>query len=332
VLRFHEQRLTHSSGVFESYCLALTNVGTASIITCLAVLETAPPLTTVKSAVTQALEAYPLLKCHVLTPLEPRPRFTFNKALGADAVVRVAASATSGHVDIILAEMEHGSSFDLYAGPMWRVTLYESSTAGGHARLALTMNHVLSDGVGLRNLFGQLLACITSSVPILAAATGESALAPALEDTMDTRASWVSLLRLAYWEILPKLLPRALRPASCWPNPPPSPPHTRPVRAALAQVSASQLAELKAAGKARGVRTLQPLLHVVSLCALDGAVRAAGARATPVRIRTTTPMSLRTAAAGHPAATGNYFGAYDGGDYAGPQHSGNSHARTRPLW
>jgi hypothetical protein len=304
--------LTYGSGLFESYCVARTNFGVAPIVTCFAVLETALSLTTVKSAVSQALEAYPLLKCHIHTPFEPRPRFAFNTALDAGSIVRVAASSPGGPVDIILAEIEHGTSFDLYAGPIWRVTLYESGTASGHSHLALTMNHVLSDGVGLRNLFGQLLAYITASVPIRVAATGESALAPAVEDTLDVQLSWASALRNV---IIPALLPRALRPPSCWPNPPPESPHMRRPRAVLTQVPAPQLAALKAAGKARGVRTLQPLLHVASLCALDGAVRAAGGRAAPVQIRTTTPMSLRAAAAGHPAATGNYVGKYDM-DYA----------------
>jgi hypothetical protein len=292
--------LTHCSGHFESTFLALTNFGTAQIITGLAVLETAPSLATVKSAVSQALEAYPLLKCHIHTPIEPRPRFAFNKALDADAIVRVAASAPNAPVDIIFAEIEHGNAFDLYGGPLWRVALYESSTAGGYVQLALTMNHVLSDGVGLRNLFGQLLACITASVPFPAAATGQSALPPAIEDTMDVRIPQPSA---------------APRPPNYWPNPPPAPPNTRPVRAACAQVPAPQLAALKEAGKARGVRTLHPILHVAALCALDGAVRAAGGSAAPVNIRTTTSMSLRAAAAGHPTATGNYVGKYDV-DYA----------------
>jgi hypothetical protein len=306
--------LTHGSGLFESFCFALTNVGTPPIVTCIAALETVPPLTTVKSAVAQALAAYPLLKCHIPISFQPRPRFAFNKALDPDAIVRVAASAPSG-VDIMLAELEHGKSFDFDAGPIWSLTLYESSIAGGHAQLALTMNHVLCDGVGLRNLFGQLLACIMSSVPIPATTNGESALAPTIEDTVDVHLSWASALSLVCTTILPTLLPRALQPRSHWPNPPPLPPQTQPVRAALTQVSAPQLAALKAAGKARGVRTLHPILHVASLCALDGAVRAAGGSAAPVCIRTTLPISLRAAAAGHPAATGNYVGKYEV-DYA----------------
>jgi hypothetical protein len=171
------------------------------------------------------------------------------------------------------------------------VTLYE----GSQSRLAIALDHTVCDGLGGRNLLGQLLQLLSSKEELIHAIEGAKNLPLPLESTMD---------------VTPLSEPETTGPTNSteaeqviWPNPPLVVPYTRSSRVELITVSAQDISKIKVVGKSHGVQTLHPLLHAITLASLS-----ATANFKPIKVVTSTPVSLRDPNLGHPYATGNYVG------------------------
>jgi len=174
-------------------------------------------------------------------------------------------------------------------------------------RLVLSLNHILTDGIGGRNLLSELLEYLQSKPKHIAALPDLTVphLPPTLESSVDVRPRLLHMLHVVFLELVAPHLPWFLRPRPPlphWPNPPPVAPYTCAPRVALFQLPATLLPALKRTGQAHAVRTLHPLLHTIGLFALYHATDHAG----PLRVKTWTPISQRSPEAGHPACTGNY--------------------------
>lgn len=199
-------------------------------------------------------------------------------------------------------------ALDVRAGPLWHTTLYVADS-NAPASLVLTIHHVLSDGVGSRNLLSELLRLLAQPSPIAAKHDVARAVAPpTLEATVDVRPSWMHLVHVVLAELLFPRLPAWLRPQPrlVWPNPPRVKAQTRPPRVAFLRIAAAEVTGLKTAAKAHGVCTLHPLLLAVSLYALWNAA----GRPQRVQMDASTPTAERKPALGHPLCTGNYVSSH----------------------
>lgn len=288
-------------GPYERYSLCRTLVGHPPVISYIAVLASTPSESTIQASIAHLLVQYPLLKCHIADPHTAHPRYVHEPSLNAKDVFR-GASSDASHADILKAELDAArEEFDVHKSPLWRVTLYTGMAA---PRLALTLNHTLSDGIGGRNLLGQLLSLLPSPP---ASALPVDALPPTLESTVDVRPGYLHLLSTVFSELIAPRLPSFITSPKTpiWPNPTPIVPAKGRVCVLAVSIPSDWIPRLKSSGAAHGVKTLQPLLHTCALAALSAAVED-----QEIRIATDTPISLRDAGVGHPRATGNYIGSH----------------------
>jgi hypothetical protein len=278
------------TGLYERFSLSRTLVGIPPIITYITSLREAPSLERLNAAIDHLISSYPLLQCAVPYPHTRHPRYVPRGVLHASDVL-VQVRSDSGSAKVLEQELDSGKQFNLHDGPLWRVVLY----GGSVPRLALTLNHLLCDGSGGKNLVGHLLTLLsTENLPEI---TPPSTLPPSMESTV------------------PEFLespteagdngPPPEPDPPLWPNPPPCAPYTRDGRVAVIHISAPEVSKLKDIGKAHSVKTLQPLLHAIAVASLSYAVKG-----LPIHVLTSTPISTRDPVLGHPYATGNYVGGH----------------------
>jgi len=308
-------------GGFERFTVSKANILRPSTVAFLASFQAEPagaiphPVnpSTVKLAVGHLLRQYPLLRCGIAGGRTRTPSFAPRDDTSAEEVVVVVQDEGKSEAQILDDQVNIGLTFDGSRGPLWRVTLYEPSTAGAGPRLSLASAHTIADGSSIRNTFQRLLTLLhplnqhkLSTLPELV-----STLPPALEETVDTKPNLRAMLRLVKDELIkPKF--RAILP----PRPPklipyPEPRNYEPIKTTLLRIPPASTAALKAAAKAHGLATLHPLLQGVILAAVVLASTAAS-RLKPGkkgRLNSITPISLRDPKLGHPDLTGNYISA-----------------------
>jgi hypothetical protein len=295
------------AGGYELFSLARTLIGFPPVLAFAATLNPAPTPDVLMSEIDALLSRYPLLSCCVPNPRVPRPTYERNLSLKAQDIVRLVSSAAPSTPELLGKHMEEANTFDVKTGPLWRVTLYQPSE-GSKATLVMSLNHLLNDGLGTRNMFSEIISKVSST----SAVTGSqddttvalAAFPPTLEETVDVRPGWMQLFEVLFAEVLTPLLPSFLRPRTVpiWPNPPRYQPYIRPPRTVLMQIPAKNVASLKASGRTHGVRTLHPLLMAIAFHALWDA----NGRPATLHGSSCSPFSERDAALGHPPFTGNY--------------------------
>lgn len=202
---------------------------------------------------------------------------------------------------VISSELMDGQSLRVASGGfLWRVVRYLPQQEVGPAFVAMTINHVISDGNSSLVLFNAMLTASTVKTDSVT-----KVFAPAMEDTINCRPGLLHMLKVVWRELLvPKLpgfLSRILGRTPCWPGRAPS-------TAAVGQrqtfkhisLTAHQVTSLKALGKANQVKTLHPILEMAAVVALWQTFSA-------TEIALDSPMSVRDAAQGHPLISGNYI-------------------------
>jgi hypothetical protein len=211
-------------------------------------------------------------------------------------------------MDLVMPELAAADSFDIRTGPLWRVAL-AVDIHGASCKVGLTIHHMIIDGRGGSNLFGEFLSLLSPSAPALPDLVEDPPkLAPAFEATTTLKPSLLLILRALFDAFIIDKLPFALLPTSylpLWVRPAlPRVTHRGAPSAVLMQISAADVQALKAVARAHGVRTLQPVLYTATLAALHTVLGPEDVHYVHAR----TPMSLRTPELGHPAATGNFVG------------------------
>jgi hypothetical protein len=280
-----------AKGGYERFSLSRTLVGSPPVLTFVAVLERDTPLSTLSRNAQRAIEhivaQYPLLRCIVSDTRSRHPSFTSDTSFDETKVLNVISSETDLPAgELVCRELVAAKTLlDLETGPLWRITIHKGPAT---TCIALTLNHVICDGLGGRNLTGDFLRYlfseVTESVPAV------HVLPPALESTIDVSTPRIS---------------EGWNPPAYWPNPPPFQPYTRDIRLELLPFTSADVGRLKAAGRAHGVATLHPLLITIMLTA----VSATWAKDTSIQnVHVGTAISLRDISLGHPYATGNYVG------------------------
>lgn len=110
-----------------------------------------PSSTVLQAGVAELIERYPILQCCVPVPHTPQPKYEFNTAMQVTDIVHTRLSELP-HAQLIERELLAVTQLDLHAGPLWRVTLVQGSAERAGTRLVVSLNHILTDGIGGRNL------------------------------------------------------------------------------------------------------------------------------------------------------------------------------------
>jgi hypothetical protein len=216
-------------------------------------------------------------------------------------------------------------------GFLWRVVRYHNETDSTSdsdmpAYIALTCNHVISDGRSGQALLGALL----SDTAIETSGKEKPTIAPSMQATINCRPSLPFMLEQVWYELivpkLPRFLERKFKMKPCWPFAPPfSHDSDRDNETGKhtfnhIQFSSDALKRLKDCGKANDVKTLQPLLQVAAVVALwisvggNPSKRDASAhKSKSLHTRHACVVSFCQSTLGHPAITGNYISAVDRG-------------------
>ncbi|GAA6014665.1 hypothetical protein JCM10207_006895 [Rhodosporidiobolus poonsookiae] len=306
---------TRELGLYERFSLSRSLSRFAPIVTITAVLRSTTSAFVdaldAHAAIATLLSRYPLLRCAIADKDTTTPRYVLtDAATPANVSAGSSAEGFKSTEQALQAGDAAGQAFDLDKGPLWRVWL--DPAKGDKRRVTLVLHHTLCDGTGTRNLFAELLTLLRQPESI-SAATENTPLAPSLEQTVNTKVGTLALLKVVYSELLAPRLPALLRtpPPPVYPSPPSCAPYLQPHGLKSLSLPASVVAGLKSAAKSHGINTLHPPLYTAALAALAATASAGSLDAPPsFRIAGSTPFSERSAALGHPNATGNYVSAY----------------------
>lgn len=157
------------------------------------------------------IRAFPLLKCCIADGRTRLPRFKEVPVSYEDlsrAIIRDIDTKTTVQ-DIFLQEI--AARLDVETGPLWRLTFYPHEDSSKNY-LAITANHVSTDGKGLANLLQALLS--SSELP------STPCLPPKIEERYTVKPQTVTLLKAAFHHFVKPHLPLFLQPADklFWPT------------------------------------------------------------------------------------------------------------------
>ena len=210
-------------GNLERYMLTQSLVSCDPAMSFAAKLPRANPLATsaVLAAISTLLIRHPLLSCTVPSPKTRTPGFKGrhvepSEVLRGGEEVSLAQCSPTTIEDGLKIGIDAARSIDVQIGPLWQVALLEareaSSTEAGVGEgtmLVLGISHVISDGVGSKNLFEELLALAYHP-----ADSATVAAAPTLESCVDTRPSVRQTFQIIFKEKISPQLPTFLAPTS----------------------------------------------------------------------------------------------------------------------
>ena len=330
--------------------LSFDLLGKPSLVTYVAVYPSSATMPSKERIVKRAealVETYPLLKACVRDAKTTTPKWGI---LSADTLGRVASLVKDVRIqevedlgtratenpqaniprtlqNIFNRELQDKQSVKVASGGfLWRVVRYlgdpDATGTPDHrpAYIALTCNHVISDGRSGQRLLEALL-----SDTELESTKEKPKIAPSMQDTINCRPSLGFMLHQVWYEVivpkLPRFVSRKLRMKPCWPAAPLFGGHVQDLEQGdqLAidhiHLPADSLKQLKERGKANGVNTLHPTLQIAAAVALwiivsDGtqAFDRSGRHSHPLRFDHATAASHRQSDLGHPDITGNYVG------------------------
>ncbi|KDE09548.1 hypothetical protein, variant [Microbotryum lychnidis-dioicae p1A1 Lamole] len=204
---------------------------------------------------------------------------------------------------------------DVSVGPLWKMLHHDRKD---EQSIVLVVHHTLSDGLGSKNLFAQLIQRATR--PDETQVQIPSLLIP-FEHIPQSQEQSVPGLRRLHWSFMAGIMwaevIRPFRPfrliaskrATVLPNPPLVPPYQQLTELRIIRSPNELMARIKARARAKGVSTLHPVL-LTALFASLLSYRNDRNDANDLlidEILLKTPVLVRDAALGHPITTGNYI-------------------------
>ncbi|KAK5246686.1 hypothetical protein LTR20_007379 [Exophiala xenobiotica] len=266
--------------------------------------------------VRRILETYPLLTVSVADRLTRRPRWQQHDSHGreeeiAQGLVHLDPRTTNTVEEVWHEEETAGQNLDLDSGPLWRISIYSIGGSGCFA--ALTLCHIITDGMGALHLF-RLVFGQSRSEPGLDSQPIHT-IPPRAEDTITFTPSLFRACMSIIPEILSPLIPTFLQPyvikQPAFPAPQilPKKPFDcagKRIKLQFGSTSHSLVPGLRKFGTLTGTGSVQSLLHTASIGALLAAISMAS-RDNPLAISTETPISLRNSSL-HPPLGGNFTG------------------------
>lgn len=254
-------------------------------------LKIVPSVQEISSRIERLEASFFLLRCHVADAMSSKPRFT-----ESDGPAVKVAQIPVDHIDVQeLLQREINDDAEVTAtGPrLWRVRLYQTDVS---VALALTINHIITDGVGSHRLLNFLS---DGGIPELKS----TSIAPALEKTMNVKIGLPAILATVWREeVRPRIPGWLLTPNWSGPllNDPRKRPIGHPTGCRLLRIDAVTVKRLKDLAKQHSVVTLQPVIETAFDIALWHEYNTKA-------FWIITPLSERDDKLGHPRITGNYF-------------------------
>lgn len=198
---------------------------------------------------------------------------------------------------------------------LWRIVRYRGASSEAAAFLALTINHVISDGKSGLAMFDALLSeTENTQQPSTDTVPPMEKFPRAMETTIDCRPGYGFMLGVIWNEIviprLPRFIANRMKPTACWPGVPPQagPPSQQIYK--YFSVKSRALANIKALGKQHHVDTLHPIFEMAAVVALWCTAQDPKP-SSPLKVVHSTPISLRDQALSHPIISGNYVAGLD---------------------
>lgn len=296
------------------------------------------------------VKTYPLLKARIIDPRTTKPKWGLLSDVqvdrGLEALVRdirledvddlrLGPSEKNGpklsrYLEAIFtAELQDKQPLRVCSnGLLWRVVRYYRKcdaalqTDSHAAFVALTCNHVISDGTSGQALLGALLSGTEPDYkeagPGLAM---PGSFPPSMQSTLNCRPSLGFILHQIWYELVVPTLPRAIQSIcelkSCWPATPPKPIKCMDEGDAQAfdhvHLTMDRLQRLKHHGKRNGIMTLHPTLQIAAAVALwivvgNGSDKGTLAHKQALELAHASPISYRQTSLGHSPISGNYIG------------------------
>ncbi|KAJ9123219.1 hypothetical protein QFC22_001413 [Naganishia vaughanmartiniae] len=335
----------NSVGNYERYSLARDTTGNPQLITYIATYPIASSLPSVESLRLRArnlVEDYPLLRARVIDSRTISPKWGLLSdgevekgilGLVTDVELEDLAGYTSSRVEIAgnqakptvsaatlekVISQELGNDQPLQAASnnlLWRVTRYRPRTRGVAAFLALTINHVISDGKSGLALFDALLGeTKVTQQPSKETSPPSERFPRALETTVDCRPGYGFMMGVIWNELLiprlPEFIAKRVKRTACWPGVPPLAGLPGQQIHRHLSLSSRTLAKLKATGKRHQVDTLHPIFEIAAVAALWCTI-VDSERPSPLIVGHSTPISIRDGLLSHPIISGNYVAGLD---------------------
>ncbi|KAJ9124461.1 hypothetical protein QFC24_003251 [Naganishia onofrii] len=334
-----------SVGNYERYSLARDTTGNPQLITFVATypnVASLPSVEDLQSQTRKLVEEYPLLRARVIDGRTTSPKWgllsdedvekgiqelvtdvEFAVSTGRSALVsdnneeQTKSTGLTAALEIILTQ-ELGNDQSLRVAPdkfLWRIVRYRTGTSEASAFLALTINHVISDGKSGLALFDALLnKTEVAQPPSTDTVPSAEGFPRALETTIDCRPGYGFMLNVVWNELvipqLPYFIANRLKQIACWPGVPPQAGPTAQQNYKHLTLSSETLAKLKTIGKRHQVDTLHPVFEIAAVVSLWCTVVDSG-RSAPFKVVHSTPISIRDQALSHPSISGNYVAGLD---------------------
>ena len=288
----------------DDYHLSLLEMGVPSVIAFHASLPATTPLhdlsiLNLERVALHLLNKYPLLRCSIARTPGQRACLLMQPDMHPSAVVAERRDATEMKASEHLARMLNEVEIDWEQGPLWRVWSC-SSTSNGKPAIVLGIAHLISDGVGARALFSDLLHLLRNYPTCPPPPSYEF---PPVRDDMQCflpPKEKVTEFQREMNKLGPVKPPPPIIPSTV--GAPDSAKYTETRQ--LGSFSASAIAKLKSAGRKHAVRSLHPILQTAALVAIS-LVYVKDSQ-SEFDINSHTDVSLRDPKLGHPRATGSF--------------------------
>lgn len=314
----------------ERYSLVRRQIGTPSVLSYVATFyknaESVPSLQELRQRVALLVKVYPNLRCrveHIPTnkPILQAMPFLEDTVFSRVIEKTIHSNKLESTAQAALTEcLAWGSTFNPDTGDLWKIGRFINET-NGEIAIVLSADHIIGDGKGTLMLLARLLS--RADIPTYYA----SKLAPALEERVNVKPAFATLVKVIVQALLvPKLpvwaVPAFLKSKPYWPFDCPdvakSSEHKSALQAEIGILvsgwTASQVGRVRSAiAKNASSTSIHTIISACVLAALwiTEAGEVDGTSGRDTRVKLTTPTSERDQALGHPDMLGNYVGAFD---------------------
>ncbi|WVQ84986.1 hypothetical protein IAT38_007150 [Cryptococcus sp. DSM 104549] len=301
----------------ERFCIARRNSGYPPVMTLAASypsVSAAPTDAFLQKRIIELQEHFPFLSTRMEGRRAPEPIQVLRekpwapKDILAEATYQANADSAAELEDVIVQENEqegvHVAEEDMDAHPLWHVRRV-TSPSKATTYIALSVDHVITDGRGMVNLFDALLSPDISSLPYEKLET-----ITRFEDTVPIKPSLAHTLPFIFLRMVlplfPVFLQRYFTPYPFWPHTAVrAAPTSCPPLSSLVSLPAPLISALKTTGKGNGVATLHPVLKTAYSLAIYSIYR--HTLPPPFIVNTSSPRSERNTSLGHAYCTANYI-------------------------
>ncbi|KAK5999655.1 hypothetical protein QM012_005312 [Aureobasidium pullulans] len=309
-----------SLDLLERFQLAQARAGSVPCITIIGLMAVTSDklgliLERIGHNIDRLLRTHPVLVSSIDNTDIRRPRWLLNngyRPFAAEEIIEPQFVEVGSIAQMAEAEDAEAQAFSLTDGPLWRIGFYYLKHQPFDAYVALTIHHVITDGMGALGLFEEVMRQ-PFGVPTTSSQPRPQPMPPKAQKTIRVKPSVIGIVRKgARWILNHRLsskVTHGLGATTKWP--PTNLLKDNPRRPDVSYISVdfskdqNRIVErLEALGHQIG--TVHSVLHTAAVVALAAAFSSGNELHTFDTIGTETPMSLRSQR--HPRIGGNYIG------------------------